>query len=103
MHNHIKVLLYTSPAYKTYVQNLNKQHFNKTINVVEALRKAYSNVFYFNCLNNKEFFASDFYDADHLDNLGAQKFTREIDSLLFKIEKLPDNKVLPALASTSVH
>jgi hypothetical protein len=102
LHHHIKVLLYTSPAYKTYVQSLDKQHFNKTINVVKALRKAYNNVFYFNCLNNKEFFASDFFDADHLDNLGAQKFTHEIDSLVFNIESRPDNRILPALVSASV-
>lgn len=102
MNHHIKVLLYTSPAYKTYVQSLNKQHLGKTINVVKALREKYNNVFYYNWLNNKEFLAADFFDADHLDNLGAQKFTQEIDSLLFNIEKLPDNKVLPAMVSVPV-
>lgn len=100
MQNHIKVLLYTSPAYKTYVKNLNRNHLYKTINVVLALSKAYNNVFYFNLLNDKEFYATDFYDADHFDELGAKKFTHEIDSMVSVVEKTDRTRFLPRLSSS---
>lgn len=84
--NHVKVLLYTSPAYKTYVQNLNPQQLNSTINMLYTISKKYDNVFYINLLNNNSFKADDFYDADHLDDLGAKKLTYKIDSLLITME-----------------
>ncbi|WPU95595.1 hypothetical protein SNE25_08670 [Mucilaginibacter sabulilitoris] len=102
LQNHVKVLLYTSPAYKTYVQSLNRNHLNKTINVVKMLGNAYNNVFYFNWLNNKEFFATDFYDADHFDERGAQKFTREIDSVVSVVEKTDHNRFSPRLSSSHI-
>ena len=100
--NHIKVLLYTLLAYKNYIQNLNARQLNNIINMLNSMSKQYDNVFYYNLLSEDSFAQTDFYDADHLDNLGAEKFTREIDSLPLNIENKPGNKLLPALVSVSV-
>ncbi|MDR6940525.1 hypothetical protein [Mucilaginibacter pocheonensis] len=97
--NHIKVLLYTSPAYKTYVQNLNRRQLNSTIGMLYVLSKKYDNVFYWNLLNNHSFNAVDFYDADHLDNLGAGKLTHKMDSLISMMEKGPNNRFSSLLVS----
>ena len=78
----IKVLLYTSPEYKSYVQNLNKNQLDTTIGAASFLAKKYKNVFYYNLLTDKSFDEMDFYDGDHLNEIGAKKLTRKIDSLL---------------------
>jgi hypothetical protein len=83
----IKVLLYTSPAYKSYVKNLDGYQLNTTVNTLEALSQKYQGVFYFNLLTCQSFNENDFYDADHLDEIGAKKLTYKIDSLLTAIEK----------------
>ena len=100
--NHVKVLLYTSPAYKSYVQNLNQRQLNSTINMLNTMSKRYSNVFYYNLLREKSFAQTDFYDADHLDNIGAKKLTHEIDSLLLSIEKGHVTKFSAVMVPASV-
>ena len=82
----IKVLIYTSPAYKTYVENLNRHQLEQTINAVTNTSKSYNNVTYFNLLTDTSFVASDFFDADHLDEIGAKKLTLKLDSLLNTIK-----------------
>jgi hypothetical protein len=77
-----KVILVTSPAYKTYTQNLHRKPLMKTINTATDLAKTYSNVSYYNLLADKDFTAEDFYDADHVNEIGAKKFTNKIDSLM---------------------
>jgi hypothetical protein len=78
----IKVLLYTSPAYKTYVQNLEYHQLNNTINTVTKIANSYKNVVYYNLLNDKSFNEKDFYDADHLNEIGAKNLTLRIDSII---------------------
>jgi hypothetical protein len=102
MQNHVKVLLYTSPAYKSYIQNLNARQLNSTLNMLNSVRKQYSNVFYYNLLREHSFAQTDFYDADHLDNVGAKKLTHEIDSLLLNIEKRPDDAITTDLVTATV-
>jgi hypothetical protein len=80
--NKIKVLLITSPAYKTYVEALNSNQLNTTLNILNNLSRGYGNVQYYNLLNDKSFAGTDFYDADHLNEIGAKKLTNKIDSIL---------------------
>lgn len=79
-----KVLFYTCPAYKTYTSQLNTEQLQTTINTIQSIQKANSNVSYFNFLNDSSFKAQDFYDADHLNEKGAEKFSKKIDSILIK-------------------
>lgn len=84
--NKIKIILISCPSYKTYSENLNKKELASTVNVVNALDDKYSNMRYFNLLQDKSFDAKDFFDADHLNEIGAKKFTVKIDSIMKTME-----------------
>jgi len=84
-HN-VKVILYMSPAYKTYVQQLNRQQLDNVINVTKNIASANRNAMYVNLLNDSTFKKVDFFDADHLNEIGAKKLTKKIDSLVKLIE-----------------
>lgn len=78
----IKVIFFTSPAYKTYVSQLNKCQLQTTISEVKMIASSNSNVSYFNFLNDKSFISEDFHDADHLNEIGAKKFSIKLDSII---------------------
>jgi hypothetical protein len=80
-HN-INIVLFTPPAYKTYVCNLRKDQLYKSIQTAESVSMETSNCSYFNFLEDKSFSESDFYDADHLNEIGAEKFTKLINKLI---------------------
>ena len=83
----VEVILLSSPAYKTYTQNLDKYQLSRTIDAVNKIVNSSSNVIYLNLLTDDEFTENDFYDADHLNEFGTKKLSLKIDSLLFKIER----------------
>ncbi len=85
----IRVLFFTSPAYKAYVQQLDKNQLNKTINEAKAITNKYSNTYYFNLLSDSDFDSNDFYDADHLDEIGAKKLSLKLDSLIREVRMSP--------------
>ena len=80
--HHCKVILYTSPAFETYVRHLDTAQLNRTINAVKEISKQYKAIHYVNFLNDSTFVHDDFYDADHLNEIGAQKLTHKLDSLI---------------------
>jgi hypothetical protein len=80
-HN-IKIVLFTPPAFETYITNLNKEQLEKTIQTAENISQQYGNCRYYNLLDNKAFSESDFYDADHLNEIGAEKLTFLIENLI---------------------
>ncbi len=84
----VKVLLYMSPAYKSYVQNLDNNQLTRTINAVTKIASDYNNVLYFNLLTNDSFTSDDFSDADHLNDSGAKKLTLKLDSIITKFTAL---------------
>lgn len=83
-----KIIFITSPAYKTYVENLDSNQLNSTIEFMNKLPKNNSNVFYYNLLNDKSFKSKDFYDADHLNEIGAKKLSLKLDSIISHTNKL---------------
>jgi len=84
--NSIKIIIYTSPAYKSYIQNLSAAQLQQTINAIHSAASANNNVTYFNLLTDTSFVAKDFFDADHLNELGAQKLTLKLDSLIHTVK-----------------
>ncbi len=84
----IKVIFYTSPAYKTYVSNLDKKQLDITINTITKIVKEKDNCYYFNLLEDTIFHVDDFADSDHLNPKGAKKLSLKIDSLINSIESL---------------
>ena len=83
-----KLIFYNSPAYKTYTSQLNQEQLKTTIATIQSIQKANSNVSYFNFLNDSSFTAQDFCDADHLNEKGAEKFSKKLDSILISLKKL---------------
>lgn len=78
----IRVFLYTPPAYYTYRCNLDSLQLAQTVLTVNNIVAQYPNVTYRNFLSDSTFSARDFYDADHLDEIGARKLTRKIEVAL---------------------
>jgi len=79
---HIKVYFFTPPAYESYVNNLDTIQLNKMLTTMNDLDKKCSNCTYYNFMNDTSFIAIDFFDADHLNEIGAEKLTKKIDSLI---------------------
>lgn len=80
----IKMIFITCPGYKSYVDNLEKNQINNTVNAVINLSSKNKNTSYYNMLDNKLFEGKDFYDADHLNEIGAKKLTLIINDLIKK-------------------
>lgn len=78
----IKVLLFTPPAYKSYVTKLNENQLRSTHAGIDELLRKYPHVHYRDFMTDTSFIPFDFYDADHLNERGAEKLTRQIDSLI---------------------
>lgn len=84
----VKIIFITCPAYKTYVNDLEPNQLNNTIKTINQLTLKNSNCQYYNLLTDKLFIESDFFDADHLNELGAKKLTLKIDSIINKDKEL---------------
>lgn len=80
--NNIRIIFYTSPAYKTYVSNLDLNQMNLTLNTLNELVEKNKNCSYFNLLEDPSFDSFDFRDADHLNPKGAKKLSLKIDELI---------------------
>ncbi|OCB78806.1 hypothetical protein LPBF_00005 [Flavobacterium crassostreae] len=84
-HN-IKIIFITCPAYSTYRENLNPIQLDNSLNIIKQLSAKNKNTTYYNFLTDKTFIADDYYDADHLNEIGAKKLTLKIDSIINNIE-----------------
>lgn len=80
----INIILIAIPAYKTYLQNLNTEQLEKTVETANELAKEYNNCQFINLLESTEFDENDFYDADHLNEIGAKKLSLLINKLIDK-------------------
>ena len=78
----IKVLLVTTPTYVSYNNLVLKTKQYKEIqNEISLLMKKYSNCIYINSINDKNYIKTDFYDGDHLNEIGARKYSVFLDSI----------------------
>ncbi len=80
----IKLVLITMPAYKTYSERLNIDQLNLTINTAQQVANENGNGIYLNFLNDPRFVEADFYDADHLSDIGAEKFSKILNDEINK-------------------
>jgi hypothetical protein len=78
----IKVVLLTTPVYHTYLENIDKEQLQLTVRSCEEMDIVNENVIYVNSLRDKDFTESDFYDADHLNEIGAKKLSLKLDSII---------------------
>jgi hypothetical protein len=80
-----KVIFYTSPAYKTYTTQLNKEQLQKAYATIKKISNSNDNVSYFDFLTDPSFVKEDFFDADHLNEIGAEKFSKKMDSIIISL------------------
>lgn len=71
----IRLILFTAPGYESYYNNLDEKQLNSTYELVEKLTLDCNNCEYHNMLYHKDFVAEDYFDGDHLNEIGAKKFT----------------------------
>lgn len=69
----IRVVLVIIPVSKNYAARVNKKKIDKIFKCTALLQKMNSNVSCLNLFNDSRFTNDDFYDADHLHNVGAEK------------------------------
>ena len=82
--NSINVILVTLPAFETYRQNLNSGQLKRTVETATDFANKYNNCHYLNLLESTEFDAKDFYDADHLNEIGVEKLSLLLNKAIDK-------------------
>lgn len=78
----INIILVSPPVYKTYRDNLDVEQLNFTIETANTIALKYNNCVYYNLMNDSSFIADDYYDANHLSEVGAKKLSSLISSII---------------------
>lgn len=78
----LSLILVTTPAWHAYYERLDAWQLDKMYAVIHGMQHEYA-LPYYDYLKDSRFVADDFYDSDHLSEVGAKKF-----SLLLKQEVL---------------
>ncbi len=80
----VNVILLTTPTYHSYYDLLEKEQCNEFIAACQQWEQRYPNVVYIDYLRDSNFVAEDFFDADHLNECGAQKLTTLLEHYINK-------------------
>ena len=83
--HHIVLVLYTPPAYPTYTDRLDPAQWAATRKIATEAAATYPHTYYLDFLRDTSFTARDFHDADHLNEIGAEKFSRMMDGELHRL------------------
>lgn len=71
-----KLILVNTPKYKTYQTSINNDVVKEMNQLILQLQKKNNNVLYWDYTYNDEFVEDDFFDACHLSDVGARKFSK---------------------------
>jgi lysophospholipase L1-like esterase len=74
----VRPVLVTTPVYHTYSDNIDKKNYDLMQKNVNDLVKKY-NIKYFNYFTDNRFIDKDFITSDHLNEMGAEKFSKILD------------------------
>ena len=83
----VNLLLITPPAYGSYTENVNKLQWEMTRNALIEADRRHDHCLYLDLMDDSRFTDSDFYDGDHLNQIGAARLTLLIDSILTSTDK----------------
>lgn len=86
--NIIPVII-TPPVYSTYYNYVDKPKLNRTTEAINSICNTYQ-CKYFNYFTDSRFSKLDFYDNDHLNFIGAEKFSKIINAEI--INSIQDTK-----------
>lgn len=81
--NIIPVII-TPPVYVTYSKYTNKENLKRNQETVRSICERYQ-CKYFNYFTDERFVKSDFYDNDHLNFIGASKFSKIINNEILEL------------------
>lgn len=80
----IRLVLVTTPCWHSYYDRLPKEQTEKMYSIISQMTKEY-NISYLDYMKDTRFNADDFYDSNHLSDVGATKFSKilkaDIDNL----------------------
>ncbi len=82
----IQLVLITTPCWRSYYDHVNEEQLKKMYELIHNIQKEY-NLPYFDYLKDPRFEADDFYDSNHLSDIGAIKFTKILDEDIKSIER----------------
>ncbi len=75
----VKLVLITTPCWHSYYDNLDKNQLSKMYELTHEFQKVLD-LPYFDYLKDQRFEADDFYDINHLSDVGAKKFTEILNA-----------------------
>ena len=78
----VKVILIISPLFQSYRNNQQREFVDQQKEFCHYFRDNYSNVLFYDFSDDPRFMEDDFYDANHLNERGTEKFTRILDSIM---------------------
>ena len=85
--NHkLKVLVITPPLYKTYYELINANKKKRTEQFIARAKSKFPSIVYKDFSTGDGFSVYDFMNYDHLNPVGAEKFSKIIDSVLQNIQ-----------------
>lgn len=74
----VRLILLGTPMYETYQKDLNPIVLEEILSFVEILKKDYDNIEYYDFTFDTDFLPNDFNDASHLNDFGAEKFSKKL-------------------------
>ena len=78
----IKLIIFTTPAYYTYRENLNTVQYQKTVEALNKFANERENCYYLDWFEDSDFVPKDFFDADHMNEIGTEKLSRKLSQHL---------------------
>ncbi|MET3035813.1 hypothetical protein ABXT08_06920 [Chryseobacterium sp. NRRL B-14859] len=80
----VKILFVSVPVTSYYSELTNNEQLSTTLSYIKNQVSNNKNCYYINLINDRSFTNNDFYDGDHLNDLGAIKLTLKIDQEIKK-------------------
>ncbi|MDA3884024.1 MAG: hypothetical protein PF638_00340 [Candidatus Delongbacteria bacterium] len=78
----VTVFLVVLPAWETYRENLDADQLIATESYCFELSHKFKNTYYYSFLDDRRFKIEDFANADHLNNNGAEKISRILNTII---------------------
>lgn len=78
----VKVILLNVPLYNSYRENINTEITSQHKAFCEYFRDNYPNTSYYDYSDSPVFTKEDYYDFNHLNEIGSKKFTLMLDSII---------------------
>ena len=83
----IQFVLVTTPCWHSYYNKLNDTQLNKMYELTHKIQNEYNNISYLDYLKDSRFEADDFYDSNHLSDIGSIKFTKILNKDIQSLHK----------------